>query len=78
MRLVGTNTAQGQDESEVLRLAAAVEGGTRHPLADAVLLAANKANLQVISKLCDVTEALLGTVPSTVAGLSSACRWRAG
>ena len=48
MRLVGTNTAQGQDESELLRLAAAVEGSTRHPLADAVLLAANKANLQVM------------------------------
>ena len=48
MRLVGTNTAEGQDESELLRLAAAVEGGTRHPLADAVLLAANKANLQVM------------------------------
>ena len=60
MRLVGTNTAQGQDESELLRLAAAVEGGTRHPLADAVLLAANKANLQVMCKLCDVTEAFVG------------------
>lgn len=47
MRLVGTNTAEGQDESEMLRLAAAVEGSTRHPLADAVLLAASKANLQV-------------------------------
>ena len=47
MRLVGSNTAGGQDESEMLRLAAAVEGSTRHPLADAVLLAANRANLQV-------------------------------
>ena len=63
MRLVGTNTAQGQDESELLRLAAAVEGGTRHPLADAVLLAANKANLQVMCKVYDVTEASVGHSP---------------
>ncbi len=73
MRLVGTNTAQGQDESELLRLAAAVEGSTRHPLADAVLLAANKANLQVMQNLCDMTEGFDGHSPSTVAGLSSAC-----
>ncbi|DBA65639.1 TPA: hypothetical protein ACH3X2_002698 [Trebouxia sp. C0005] len=56
MRLVGTNTAQGQDESELLRLAAAVEGSTRHPLADAVLLAANKANLQVPQAQDSTTE----------------------
>ena len=47
MRMIGANTVQGQDESEMLRLAAAVEGSTRHPLADAVLLAANNKHLQV-------------------------------
>ena len=47
MRMVGANTVQGQDELEMLRLAAAVEGSTRHPLADAVLLAANQKHLQV-------------------------------
>ena len=47
MRLVGANTVDGQDDSEVLRLAAAVEGSTRHPLADAVLLAASNKHLQV-------------------------------
>jgi cation transport ATPase len=60
MRLVGTNTAEGQDESELLRLAAAVEGSTRHPLADAVLLAANKANLQVMWNLCGMTAGFVG------------------
>ena len=63
MRLVGTNTAQGQDESELLRLAAAVEGSTRHPLADAVLFAANKANLQVMGHLCDMAEGFVGHSP---------------
>lgn len=52
MRMVGANTVQGQDESEVLRLAAAVEGSTRHPLADAVLLAANNKRLQVRRCCC--------------------------
>ena len=46
MRLVGTDTVSGQDELEMLRVAAAVEGSTRHPLADAVLLAANDKHLQ--------------------------------
>ena len=49
MRLVGTNTAAGHNESELLKLAAAVEGSTRHPLADAVLLAAKQAHIQVVS-----------------------------
>lgn len=48
LRLVSSSAADGKDESEVLRLAAAVEGSTRHPVADAVLLAARKAHLQVI------------------------------
>ena len=47
MRMVGANTVEGQGESEMLRLAAAVEGSTRHPLADAVLLAANNKHIQV-------------------------------
>ena len=47
MRMVGANTVEGEDESEILRLAAAVEGSTRHPLADAVLLAANNKHIQV-------------------------------
>ncbi|KAL0017965.1 hypothetical protein WJX77_000120 [Trebouxia sp. C0004] len=64
MRLVGTNTAQGQDESELLRLAAAVEGSTRHPLADAVLLAANKANLQVPQAQDSITEPGCGVTAS--------------
>ena len=51
LRLVGSYAAEGQEESEVLRLAAAVEGSTRHPLADAVLLAARKAHLQVPTSL---------------------------
>ncbi|KAL0054244.1 hypothetical protein WJX82_006004 [Trebouxia sp. C0006] len=67
MRLVGTNTAEGQDESELLRLAAAVEGSTRHPLADAVLLAANKANLQVPQAQDSTTEPGCG-VTATVEG----------
>ena len=46
LRLVGTEAAEGHDKRQVLRLAAAVEGSTRHPLADAVLLAAQQAHLQ--------------------------------
>lgn len=57
--MVGANTIQGQDESEMLRLAAAVEGSTRHPLADAVLLAANNKHIQVCCCLfcCRLQEA---------------------
>ena len=64
MRLVGTNTAAGRDESEVLKLAAAVEGSTRHPLADAVLLAANQAHVQVlsVSKSSTVTSVFISIV----------------
>lgn len=59
LRLVSSQAAEGNEESEVLRLAAAVEGSTRHPLADAVLLAAHKAHLQVhthflLASLCIV------------------------
>ena len=49
LRLVSSHAAEGSLESDVLRLAAAVEGSTRHPLADAVLLAAHKAHLQVFT-----------------------------
>lgn len=56
MRMVSANTVQGQDESEMLRLAAAVEGSTRHPLADAVLLAANQKHLQVSQAQDSITE----------------------
>ena len=69
MRMVGANTVDGQDDSEMLRLAAAVEGSTRHPLADAVLLAARNKHLQV-RHLCPsqlpsytrVTQSLSGCV----------------
>lgn len=60
LRLVGTEATEGHDKGEVLRLAAAVEGSTRHPLADAVLLAAQQADLQARLSLHLSSPCMLG------------------
>ena len=47
LRLVGMQTGDGVDGAQLLAWAAAVERSTRHPLADAVLLAAQQQEVQV-------------------------------
>ena len=47
LRLVGMQAGDGVEEGQVLAWAAAVERSTRHPLADAVMLAARQQQVQV-------------------------------
>ena len=47
LRLVGMQTRDGVEEGQLLAWAAAVERSTRHPLADAVMLAARQQQVEV-------------------------------
>ena len=47
LRLVGMQTEDGVEEGQLLAWAAAVERSTRHPLADAVMLAARQQQVEV-------------------------------
>ena len=47
LRLVGMQTQDGVEEGQLLAWAAAVERSTRHPLADAVMLAARQQQVEV-------------------------------
>jgi len=47
IRVVGTATAEGVDEDEALRIAAAAEAGSEHPIARAIVQAAEEREIDV-------------------------------
>lgn len=57
MRMVGTHPGAGMAEGELIRLAAAVESSTRHPVADAITAAAKARGIEVPSAWESSTEA---------------------
>eukprot|EP00891_Asterochloris_glomerata_P000481 jgi/Astpho2/481/Aster-03526 len=60
LRLVGMHAGEGVEEGQLLAWAAAVERSTRHPLADAVMLAARQQQVEVPGAAATSTEPGLG------------------
>jgi len=66
-RLIAVETSAGFDEAEVLRLSAAVESGSEHPLAHAIVVAARDRKLVVAPASEFASQTGLG-VSATVSG----------
>ena len=67
--LTGVEAAPGFDQDEVLRLAAALEAGSEHPLADAILRGAEAKGLKPpkVAELSRPSPARASREPSTAA-----------
>jgi Cu+-exporting ATPase len=67
-KLTGVEAASGFDEAEVLRLAASLEAGSEHPLAEAILRGARDRNI-ALAKAKDFEAITGGGVKGQVEGL---------